>query len=165
MLKAKVESQFKQRRSRLMSHELAENSVFVFPSNNEVFRNSDVAYPFRQESSFYYLTGFDEPSSVLVLAPSKKGGYESVLFVQKKDPLMEMWEGARYGVEGAVEVFGVDKAYPIDEIDNHLSDYFKNAQKLFYKLGKNIDFDQKVLTALDKHKRSKGRTGEGTLTV
>ena len=100
MLLTKVPGFFKTRRDSLMKAN--PNAVFIFPSNEEVLRNPDVHYGFRQESNFHYLSGFEEPESFLVLAPSgsKAGTHRMILFVRKRDKEMEMWEGARYGTEG-----------------------------------------------------------------
>ena len=80
----------------------------------EVRRNHDVHFPFRQDSNFQYLTGLNEPDSILVLCP-QNSEYQSVLFVRPKDPVREMWEGSRLGPELAKELAGVDKAFPLDK--------------------------------------------------
>src|ERR1700722_7885492 len=103
MLLTQVPTYFAARREKLIKDN--PGAVFILPSNEEVLRNPDVHYPFRQESNFYYLSGFDEPESFLVLAPSLTGGtYKKILFVRRRDPLKEMWEGERYGIDGAVSV-------------------------------------------------------------
>src|SRR3954466_4574739 len=104
MLLSQVPGYFKARRDSLMKAH--PDSVFIFPSNEEVLRNPDVTYPFRQESNFYYLTGFEEAESFLVLAPgTTAGSHKMILFVRRRDPEKEMWEGERYGIEGAAKVF------------------------------------------------------------
>ena len=121
MLLTKVPSYFKARRDRLMKEN--PDSVFIFPAHPDYIRNSDVHHPYRQDSSLYYLTGFDEPESCLVLAPSKSkpGTYRTILFVLPRDPEREMWDGPRYGMDGAQAVFGAHEAYPIAELDQTLS--------------------------------------------
>src|SRR5262245_22453049 len=111
MLLSSLPAYFKTRRETL--YRKHPGAVFIFPANEEALRNPDVHYPVRQESNFYYLSGFDEPESFLVLAPakSKPGSHRMVLFVRKRDLEKEMWEGERYGVEGAQKVFGADEAY------------------------------------------------------
>src|ERR1044072_1354675 len=100
MLRTQVPSYFKMRRDTLMRAN--PSAAFLFPSTEEVLRNPDVHYPFRQESNFYYLTGFEEPEAFMVLSPSKgAGSHRMTLFVRKRDPEREMWEGERYGTEGA----------------------------------------------------------------
>lgn len=138
-------------------------AVFIFPSNDEVLRNPDVHYPFRQESNFYYLTGFEEPESFLVLAPAgsqQAGSFKTVLFVRKRDPEKEMWEGERYGTEGAQKIFGADEAYLIEEFDQKLPDLLKGSEKVFYRMGHHEAVDRRVLSALEVHRRSLGRSGK-----
>ncbi|MGZ3708384.1 MAG: aminopeptidase P N-terminal domain-containing protein, partial [Bdellovibrionota bacterium] len=110
MLLSKAPSFFKARRDSLMKAH--PEAVFVFPSSEEVLRNPDVHFPFRQESNFFYLSGFEEPESFLVLAKKK-----TTLFVRKRDLEKEMWEGERYGIDGAVKVFGADEAFLVEEFD------------------------------------------------
>ena len=73
----------------------ADGSAIIMPAHSEHIRNFDVHHPYRQDSNLYYLTGFEEPESVLVLRPGRDP--ESVLFVRKKDPTMETWDGFRFG--------------------------------------------------------------------
>src|SRR4051794_24694913 len=130
MLLTQVPSYFKARRDQLMKSN--PGGVFVIPSTPDYIRNSDVHYPFRQESCFYYLSGFEEPESCLVLAPSKShpGEYRTILFTLARDPEKEMWEGERYGMEGAQKVFGADEAYPIQELDKRLPDLLGSGEKV-----------------------------------
>ncbi len=168
MLLKKVPGFFKTRRDALMKAH--PHAAFVFPSNEEVLRNPDVHYPFRQESNFYYLSGFDEPESVLLILPagSRPGGsYKTVLFVRRRDREKEMWEGERYGTEGAVEVFGADEAYTIDEFDRRFPDLLKESapEKVFYRIGLNRHSDERVLGGLDRYRASMGRSGKALLPL
>lgn len=132
MLLSHVPGYFKQRRETLL--EKAPGSVFLFPANEEVLRNPDVHYPFRQESNFQYLSGFDEAESFLLVTPAGSQGAgksKMVLFVRARDVEKEMWEGERHGTEGARKVFGADEAYTIDELPKRLPDYLKGADKIF----------------------------------
>src|SRR5579864_8647583 len=104
---------YKKRRQKLL--ERISDGVCIIPSHPHYLRNDDVHYPYRQDSSFFYLSGYAEPESVLVFAPHMKNKF--VMFVSEKDPLRELWDGFRYGVEGAKEFFGADHAYPISEFD------------------------------------------------
>jgi Xaa-Pro aminopeptidase len=122
--------------------------VAVLPSAPVAIRNNDVEHEYRQDSDFYYLTGFVEPESVLVLATDHPD-HRSVLFVRPRDPDREVWDGARAGVDGAVRDFGVDAAFPISELAQRLPDYLQNHEKLLYRLGKDRAFDEKMLAALD----------------
>jgi Xaa-Pro aminopeptidase len=106
--------------------------------------HNDVEYTFRQDSDFYYLTGFNEPEAVAVLAPHHEE-HRFVLFVQPKDAEKEVWTGYRTGVEAAKEKFGADEAYPITELDEKLPQYLEKADRLYYHLGRDRDFNNKVI--------------------
>lgn len=140
-------------------------AVFLLPAAREMIRNSDVHHPFRQESNFYYLTGLEEPEAFLVLAPGKSGSYRTILFVLPRDPERELWEGERYGVEGALSVFGADEAYPSHELDKHLPHLLQDAEKVFYRMGHDSVMDTRILQALESHRRSQGRTGRSLLSI
>jgi len=165
MLLSKIPSYFKARREQVMKAN--PNAIFVLPSHPDFIRNSDVNHPYRQDSNFFYLSGFDEPESVLVLAPapSVPQGYKTVLFVRRRDKEKEMWEGERYGTEGAMAVFGADEAFPIDEFDKKIQEYLKTAEKVFYRIGLHESWDRRVLSALDGFRASQGRTGRGLLPI
>src|ERR687884_2268069 len=91
------------------------NSVAIIPSAREATRSNDTQYRFRQDSDFFYLTGFEEPESIAVIAPSQEKRY--TLFVRPRDPEREVWDGPRAGVEGAVKDYGADAAYPVEEFE------------------------------------------------
>ncbi|MES2553311.1 MAG: aminopeptidase P N-terminal domain-containing protein, partial [Pseudomonadota bacterium] len=106
-------SEFLQRRSRLMAC-MGEGVAFI-PTAPELIRNRDSHYPFRFDSYFYYLTGFKEPESVLMLIAGAQP--KSILFCRDKDMEREIWDGFRYGPGAAVTEFGVDEAYSISQLD------------------------------------------------
>src|SRR3954470_1932383 len=142
MLPTQIPSFFKSRRDALMKAH--PGAAFLLPANEEVLRNPDVHYGFRQESNFFYLTGFEEPESFLVLAPrADKAGYQMTLFVRRKDPEKEMWEGERYGVDGAKHVFGADQTYPISELEAKLPELLKGAERVFYRVGQSEKMDRR----------------------
>src|SRR5689334_3498391 len=122
--------------------------VAVIPSAPVAIRNNDVEHEYRQDSDFYYLTGFAEQESVLVLA-SEHPDHKTVLFVRPRDHEREVWDGARAGVDGAVNDFGADAAFPISELAQRLPDYLQNHEQLLYRLGKDRAFDEKMMAALD----------------
>jgi Xaa-Pro aminopeptidase len=113
-------SEFAARRTQLL--EAIGDGVAVFPSAPLAVRNHDVEHPYRQDSDLYYLTGLDEPESVLVLT-NQHEEHRVVLFVRPKKREREIWDGPRAGVEGAVQEFGADVAFPIDELPKRLPDY------------------------------------------
>ena len=123
---------FARRRSRLMRR-LRAGSAAIFAAGHDSLRNGDVEHPFRQPSSFYYLTGFDEPDAVAVLRPGHDEPF--VLFVRPFDPAMAIWVGARLGVDGAVEELGVDAAYPIEELEQRLPQLLAGTSTVYYSLG------------------------------
>lgn len=124
------------------------DAVAVFFAAPELIRNRDVHHAYRQESDFFFLTGFEEPESVLVLAPQRDEGDRVVLFVRERDPDREVWDGERLGVERAPEVLGVDKAYPIGELGERLPEYLKGAARLYHALGRHDPDDRAVLAAI-----------------
>lgn len=135
------------------------NSALVLPSLPEYTRNPDVNYDYRQETNFYYLTGFEEPESVFVYRPGHTP--ETILFVRPKDPLRETWDGFRYGPEAAAREFGIDKCYLISELPTVLPDLLAEVERVYYKLQVNHEFDAIFLKALDAARAKLGRSGMG----
>jgi len=165
MLLTSIPSFFKTRRDSLMKKVESEGAAFVFPAAREFLRNPDVTFPFRQESNFFYLSGFEEPEAYLVLAPTGGGKYKTALFVRKRDPVMEIWEGERYGIDGALKVFGVDEAYLHDEFEKKLPELLKTAEKVYYRANQNEAEDRIVMNALEALRRSQGRSGKPLLPI
>ena len=106
---------------------LKSNESLLLPSLPEFFRQPDVSYPYRQDSCFYYLTGFEEPESFLILTNAK-----SILFVREKNELKELWDGVRLGPKKAKEILKIDEAYPISQLQEKLKTELKNKDKIFY---------------------------------
>lgn len=143
---------FAKRRQRVLE---AIDGVAIIPSSPVTLRNNDVEHEYRQDSDLYYLTGFDEPQSVLILS-TVHPEHRSVLFVRPRDREREVWDGARAGVEGAKERCGVDETYPIAELKKRLGDYVAGAHRLYYELGRPDGFDERVLAAIAQA-RGRGR--------
>lgn len=135
---------FAERRARFL--EAMGAGVAVFPAAPVAIRNNDVEHPYRQDSDFYYLTGFAEPESVLVLS-NQHPEHRAVLFVRPRNPEREIWDGARAGVEGALQL-GMDAAFPIDELATRLPDYLADVRRLHVRIGRGHPFDQEVFAAL-----------------
>ena len=136
---------FADRRRRLA--EAVGDGIAVIPGAQEVRRNADTDYEFRQASDFFFLTGFDEPDAVLVLNPAHaKERY--VLFVRPRDREMEIWNGRRAGVEGAIATFGADTAYTVDQLDDKLREFAVDRPALFYRLGQPA-LDGKITRLLE----------------
>ena len=119
------------------------NSVAIIPSAREATRSNDTQYRFRQDSDFLYLTGFEEPEAIAIVAPARESKY--TLFVRARDPEREIWDGRRAGIEGAKSEFGADEALPIVEFDEKLQDILDGAEKLYYRLGVNPDLDDTII--------------------
>src|SRR5882724_5492316 len=140
------------------------NGAAIFCSAPVSSRNGDVEYEYRQDSDFYYLTGFDEPESVAVFLPNNKD-YKYVLFVRKKDKEKETWTGRRAGVEGAVEKFGAGKAFAIDEMDKELPELLKNIDTLYFRFGRNEEFNHRVIKLVQNSQMMRPRTGKGISAI
>lgn len=139
-------AEFAQRRKQLMRMMCTganERCVAIIPAAHEQKRNRDVHYPFRQDSDFYYLTGFAEPDALLVLAPNREAG-EVLLFVRPKDPQKEQWDGYRAGVDGAIQDYAADVAFELDDIDEQMPALLDGVDKVFYTMGLHADFDQQM---------------------
>lgn len=148
--------EFSRRRVAFMA-DMEPNSIAIVPSAVEQTRNRDVEYPFRQDSDFYYLSGFDEPDAVLVLLPGREHG-EYLLFCRERNKLMETWNGYRAGQEGAIKDFGADDAFPIDDIDDILPGLLEGRERVYYAMGRRPEFDTKVMHWVNVI-RGKVRTG------
>ena len=137
------QQEYQQRRAKLMDK--IGKGTAIFRSAPMAVMHNDVEYTYRQDSDFYYLTGFNEPEAVAVFAPHHEE-HRFILFVQPKDPEKETWTGYRCGVEAAKERYGADEAYPINELDEHLLQYLFNADRIYYHLGRDRSFNDKVLS-------------------
>ncbi len=143
-MKTKV---YNQRRKQLMRM-MHENSVAILPSAPSLIRNRDVEHAFRQDSDFMYLSGFNEPESVIVLIPNRKQG-EFILFCRDRDITKETWNGRRHGPEGAVEHFAADAAFPIEDLDEILPGLMEDRESVYYSIGLNPEFDKHVLKCVN----------------
>tara|TARA_B100000035_G_C21024914_1_gene565745 strand:+ start:53 stop:1348 length:1296 start_codon:yes stop_codon:yes gene_type:complete len=149
---------YKNRRNNL-EKSLPKDSVLLIPGADTQFRNADSAYAFRQDSSFYYFSGFCEPSSLIAIV-NNKDGISSIAFVQPKDKLKEIWDGNRAGPIGAVDEFLFDKAYDNTQIDTIMPDILNGSSQVLYPIGKKSGFDQKVIdwtteaSSKDRHSKS-----------
>lgn len=150
------QAEFAARRARLMAS-LPPHSAVLVPSARMQTRNSDVEYAFRQDSDFYYLTGFDEPDAWLLLWQREEQPYY-VLFCQPRDPQMEIWNGYRYGEAGAEREFGVDKAYSVNDIDQQMPQLLEGMQALYFCMGSHLRTERSVESWLS-NMRAKRRQG------
>jgi Xaa-Pro aminopeptidase len=139
-------------------------SAAIFPSAPVAIRNGDVAHEYRQDTDFYYLTGFEEPNSVAVFI-SDGQVRKFVMFVQPKDPENEIWSGPRAGPEGAMRDYGADAAYTIDELDKELPGLLEAADKIYYRFGSDANFDQRIVRLMRHFQRHRQREGRGPTAV
>ena len=152
-------TEFARRRRQLMRM-IGRGGVGVLPASPAKVRSRDVEYPYRQDSDFYYITGFAEPEAIAVLAPGRARG-EYILFCRERDPQREAWEGARAGPEEVVSEHGADDAFPITDVDEILPGIIEQAERVFYTMGAHPEFDARLIgwvTAL----RNRGSPGTHT---
>ena len=146
-------SPFSARRARLCER-MAPGAVAILPTAPEVPRNSDSDYPYRHDSYFYYLTGFTEPDSVLVLVAAHGAApSQAILFCRQKNAEREVWDGFRHGLEGAKAAFGMDAAFPIEELDTEMARLLANAPAAWYALGHSAALDLQMKTWLGSVRR------------
>lgn len=148
--------EFAARRQQLM-RQLGNKAIVILPAAKEVSRNGDAVYPFRQNSDFYYLTGFEEPDAVLVLAPGRSDG-QYILFNRVRDKDREIWDGPRVGQENACKVYLADQAFPIEQVSALLPALLQDRSSIHYPIGAYAYFDQLIIDALNSS-RAKIRGG------
>lgn len=142
---------FAKRRQNLMA-KMLDNSIAIIFNAPLKQRNADVFYPYRPDSDFYYLTGFEEPNALMVLVPGRENG-EYLLFCQEKNPEEERISGERIGLENACSIYGAEDAFPYSDIDEILIGLLESRQYLYYSLGKYPEFDAQVLEWLHQLKK------------
>lgn len=152
-----MSDRFTDRRRRLFEL-IGEDGLAVVPAAVEVIRSNDTTFDFHQDPDFLYLTGFPEPEAVAVLTPGHDDA-EYTLFVRPRDPEMEAWNGYRVGTEGAVERFGADKAYDLDQIDDILTRYMIGREVLWYRSG-NPHHDDRISGIISRARSHRERFGE-----
>ena len=135
---------------------LPKNSAVVIAGASMQYRNADSSYAFRQDSNFWYLSGFNEAESTLVLLINEKNNVQSIAFVPEKDELKEIWDGYRAGPEGAMKDYGFDLAFNNTEIDQRLPDLLAGHNQVFYPVGKSQTLDADIIEWI-KSAKSKDR--------
>ena len=144
-MKKLTQVDFKERRDRL-AEEMGPHSIAIIATSPVAIRNRDADYKFRADSSFFYLTGFAEPEAVAVIETyeSLDEGYTYSLFCRERNREMEIWNGYRAGIDGAIDDYEADEAYAIDLLDEEIIEKLVNKQKLFYRIGHSSEFDVRV---------------------
>lgn len=135
----------------------------VIPAAPLATHHADCEWPFRQNSDFWYLTGFDEPDAVALLLPHRPPGERYVLFVHPRDPGAEIWNGFRWGTEGAVREFGADLAHPLTELPDRLADYLRGAEGIAFRVGRHPSVEPLVLAAWAEQLDRAPRIGSAAL--
>ena len=134
-----------------------ELSIAIIPTSPVRSRNRDIEYPYRADSDFHYLTGFDEADAVAVLVPGRPQG-EFLLFCRERDRAQEQWTGIRAGLEGACHQYGADDAFPIGDLDDILPGLIENRSTVYYAMGYLSQFDQRVIGWVSRI-RERSRSG------
>ena len=135
--------EFARRRNQL-ARIMGRDAIAIVPAAPVQMRNNDVEYAYRQDSDFFYLTGFGEPEAVAILMPGRVPA-EYILFVRERDPARETWDGRRAGPEGATRNYGADDAFPIADMDDILPGLIESRAKVFYTMGAYPEFDQRMI--------------------
>lgn len=155
-MEAKLKKEYASRRAELMRR-IGRGNIAIIPAASEVTRSRDTHYRFRQDSDFLYLTGFEEPDAVAVLAPGRAEG-EFILFVRPKDAEREIWDGRRAGPTGARRQYSADQAHDLDQMGNELPRLLAGRGALHYTLGEHPRFDARIASWL-RHLREVSRRG------
>ncbi len=150
------DKEFEKRRRQLMRM-VGPGGIAILPSAPVRTRSRDVEYRFRQDSDFYYLTGFPEPEAVAVLVPGRENG-EYLMFCRERDPARELWDGHRAGQDGAIEAYGADDAFPIEDLDDILPGIMESCERVYYTMGMYAEFDTRMADWVNtlRSKLSKG---------
>ena len=148
------------RRRRQLMRMMGKGAVAILPAAQPRLRSRDVLYPYRQDSDFYYLTGFAEPDAVAVLVPGRPEG-EYLLFCRERDREKETWDGTRAGPENAVSQYAADAAYPIGAVEEWLPKLVGKCDRVFYTMGAHPDFDQRLISWVSRL-RTHSRAGVHT---
>jgi Xaa-Pro aminopeptidase len=139
-------------------------SVAIIPAAREAVRSHDTNYRYRQNSDFFYLTGFEEPDAIAVIAPSQEKKF--ALFVRPRDPERAIWDGYRAGVEGAVSDYSADEAFPIADFDARLPEILDGPLSLYYAFGHaNSELDEKIIRQLTLMRETNRRPLEPPQTI
>lgn len=154
---------YKQNREAFIE-KMGRGGVAIFASKPPAIWNHDTEYNYRPDPNFFYLTGFEEPESICVIAPDHPK-HQYILFVRPKDKQAEIWNGKRVGVKDARKRYGADKAYPIEKFSEKIGKYLQGAERLYYTLGSNGEVDSEVLARFTQSVRSRIRSGKGFDTL
>ncbi len=139
------------------------SAAAVIPASPLATHHADCEWPFRQNSDFFYLTGFDEPDAVALLLPHRPEGERYVLFVHPRDPAAEVWHGFRWGTQGAVDQFGAEIAHPLEQLSEKLPDYLNGAEAIAFRVGRYPTIEPLVLNIWGQQLDRAPRVGQAAL--
>ena len=151
-----MEAIYKSRRKKFMSK--IDGGTAMFASARSC------AHRYRQDSNLFYLTGFEEPETICVLAPEHPE-HQFILFVRPRNKNQEIWTGKRAGVEGAKEEYGADAAYPLADLDEELPKYFEKVEKIYYSMGSSEKLDKKALELLKRFRGKRYESSSGPVSI
>jgi Xaa-Pro aminopeptidase len=157
-----MQAEYRQRREQLMAK--IGNGTAIFGSAPMAVMHNDVEYTYRQDSDFYYLTGFNEPHAVAVIAPHHPE-HKFIIFVQPKEREKEIWTGYQVGVDAAKTEYGADAAYLISELDEQLPQYLAPSDKIYYHMGRDEQLNNKVIKHWQRLLQSYGKRGTGPIAI
>lgn len=156
-------SEYQARRQKLVA-QLPDNSVLVLPSAAEVTRSNDTEYLFRQNSYFYYFTGFTEPDACLILS-NLDGEYQDLIFCRPTDKQAEIWQGRRVGVDAAAEKLGIAESYDIADLPEALLDVLDGSEQLYFSLGDDAELENIVLGAIEALRKAPKQSKQAPMSV
>lgn len=142
---------------------MEENSVAIIPAAHEARRSYDTEYKFRQDSDFWYLTGFPEPDAIAVITAGAKRPY--TLYVRPRDPEMETWFGRRQGVDGAVKNYDADRSFPVEKFGSDIGKLLDGRDKLYYRFGVDEKLDLQILQYLTEQRVRRLKTAYPPHTI
>lgn len=145
-----ISQQEYQTRRNTLALQLPADSLAIIPAGNELIRNGDSHYRFRQASNFYYLTGFNEPDALLVITSGKNS--QSILFNRTRNPSEEQWTGPRLGQDGALTELHMNAAFPIQSLAEELPKLLSDKTAIYYSIGHNSDLEQLIIQAFNQVK-------------
>jgi Xaa-Pro aminopeptidase len=154
---------YRQRQQRLLS-QFDESDLVIISSLPEATRSNDVHYPYRSSSDMIYMCGWTDPEATLMFY-NEDNQWISHLFVQPKDTLMEIWEGRRPGVEGALEQWAIDRADSSVEVYHHLERLLESSVRVHVRTGIDSRIDELVMAAVEKRDRKRQHFGSGPISV
>jgi len=160
----KLNNEIFEKRRQIFLNKL-DGKAAIIPSASLVKHHADCEYPFRQDSNFWYLTGFDEPDAIALFLSHKPKGERFILFVSPKDIISEVWHGFRWGIEGAEKEFKADKAHSINDIKDLLPIYIEGSDEIVFSIGKYPKIEKAVLEIFTQQLENRSRVGIGAKSI